>query len=83
MTAEEKERLINEQYEIIMQNENLLNDEDYKVIKCAEAKVQDREMPYDTVELIARRNGYRKAINDAQERIRELEEIEPEAVETE
>lgn len=57
-----------------------MKDEDYKVIKCAEAKVQGKTMPYDTNELFARRNDYRKAINDAQTRIEELKAVEPEEV---
>lgn len=72
MTQSEIQQLINEQESLILGNEAELRNEDYKVIKCAEAKVKDLPMPYDTDELIARRNGYRQAINDAQAEIERL-----------
>lgn len=43
-----------------------LKSEDYKIIKCAEAKLLDEEMPYDAESLIKERNKYRDEINALQ-----------------
>lgn len=83
MTKKEQFELIEAQKVIIMGAELELKAEDYKVVKCAEAKIKDAEMPYDVAELFARRDGYRKAINDAQAEIERLEAIEPEPDEEE
>ena len=40
-----------------------LYEQDYKVIKCAEAQLTDEEMPYNVVELVAARNDIRNEIN--------------------
>lgn len=37
---------------------------DWKVIKCYEAKLQDKAMPYDVDELLAKRTEVRKKINE-------------------
>jgi hypothetical protein len=41
----------------------LLNNEDYKVIKCYEAQLLQEEMPYDLQELLAQRKAWRDEIN--------------------
>lgn len=48
----------------------LLEKEDYKVIKCAEAMLMGEDMPYDTGELIAKRNEIRAEINALEEEIK-------------
>lgn len=80
MTKTEIQDLIDEQTAIILSNQDKLSSSDYKVIKCAEATIQDQPMPYDVNQLIAERKGYRKAINDASDEIERLERIEPEVL---
>jgi len=41
----------------------LLNNEDYKVIKCYEAQLLQEEMPYNLQELLAQRKAWRDEIN--------------------
>ena len=41
----------------------LLEQSDYKVIKCLEAKELEEEMPYDLQSLIAQRKAWREEIN--------------------
>lgn len=66
MEQMEIQTLINQYESTILDYQLKLKSEDYKIIKCAEAKVKDLEMPYDVDELISRRNNYRKLINEAQ-----------------
>lgn len=82
MTKTEIQDLIDAQTVIILINQDRLSSSDYKVIKCAEATIQDQPMPYDVNQLIAERKGYRNAINDAQIEIERLERIKPEETET-
>lgn len=42
----------------------LLAKSDYKVIKCMEAKLLGNELPYDIEEIAAKREEYRKQINE-------------------
>jgi hypothetical protein len=48
---------------------NLLSEEDYKIIKCSEAIVLNKEMPYDIEELVEKRDSYREEINVLQSQI--------------
>lgn len=41
-----------------------LEQEDYKIIKCAEAQLVNAEMPYDIQELVSSRNTKRARINE-------------------
>jgi hypothetical protein len=41
----------------------LLEDTDYKVIKCYEAQLGNEEMPYNLTELLAQRKAWRDEIN--------------------
>jgi hypothetical protein len=41
----------------------LLEDTDYKVIKCYEAQLGNEEMPYNLTELLAERKAWRDEIN--------------------
>jgi len=41
----------------------LLEDTDYKVIKCYEAQLGNEEMPYNLTELLAQRKAWRNEIN--------------------
>ena len=43
-----------------------LYEQDYKVIKCAEAQLTDEEMPYNVKELVEARNAIRDMINEIQ-----------------
>lgn len=54
----------------IKAKKSLLEKEDYKVIKCAEAMLMGEVMPYDTVELIAKRKAIREEINSLEEEIK-------------
>lgn len=47
---------------------------DYKIIKCYEAQLMDREMPYDINLLIQERDAWRASINEYEEQLRGLEE---------
>lgn len=42
----------------------LLTDTDYKIIKCYEASMLNREMPYDLEALVSERDAWRQEIND-------------------
>ncbi len=46
---------------------------DWKVVKCYEAKLQDKPLPYDIDELILERQKVRDQINDLQNQLAELE----------
>ena len=45
---------------------------DWKVIKCYEAKLQEKEMPYDLDSLMAERQAIRDQINELQSQLEEL-----------
>ena len=64
----------------IRANKAKLANEDYKIIKCAEAVIAayvaehpDVEMPYDVVELIANRKIARDTINATEVEVAEIE----------
>lgn len=42
----------------------LLAETDYKIIKCYEASMLNREMPYDLEALVSERDAWRQEIND-------------------
>lgn len=42
---------------------------DWKVVKCYEAKLQDKEMPYDVEKLMADRQAVRDEINKLQKEL--------------
>lgn len=46
---------------------------DWKVVKCYEAKLQNKEMPYDLEELMKLRQNARDEINSLQEQLKEIE----------
>lgn len=73
MEQTEIQTLINRYESTILDYQLKLKSEDYKIIKCAEAKVKDLDMPYDVDELISRRNDYRRLINEAQFEIEKLQ----------
>ena len=41
-----------------------LEETDYKIIKCYEASMLNREMPYDLEALVSERDAWRQEIND-------------------
>lgn len=47
---------------------------DYKVVKCMEASLQGKEMPYDVATLVSERQAVRDRINELQSQIAALEE---------
>ena len=47
---------------------------DWKVVKCYEAKLQDKPMPYDLEELMEERQKVRNRINELQEELEALNE---------
>jgi len=50
-----------------------LNESDYQVIKCLEAKELEEEMPYDLQSLIVQRKAWREEINALEFQISMLE----------
>ena len=46
---------------------------DWKVVKCYEAKLQEKSMPYDLDELMAERQKVRDKINELQEELEVME----------
>lgn len=46
---------------------------DWKVVKCYEAKLQEKSMPYDLDVLMAERQKVRDRINELQEELEEME----------
>ena len=53
--------------------EAALSNSDYKVIKCMEHQMLDKEMPYDVNELNENRQAIRDQINALEEEIAELQ----------
>ena len=53
--------------EEIQRLKDQLASEDYKIIKCMEAKLMKRSQPYDVAELTERRNSIRRRINELEE----------------
>ena len=45
---------------------------DYKVIKCMEAKLAGKELPYDVAELTEKRNAIRKEINALEAKVKAM-----------
>lgn len=46
---------------------------DWKVVKCYEAKLQDKPLPYDLDELMTARQNVRDQINELQAQLAELD----------
>ena len=46
---------------------------DYKIIKCYEAFMQQKPMPYNIEELCAKRDAWRTEINQLEEELKEYE----------
>ena len=46
---------------------------DWKVVKCYEAKLQDKPLPYDLDELMTARQNVRDQINELQSQLAELD----------
>jgi hypothetical protein len=56
-----------EQYEIALRKLAILDElkaDDYKIIKCYEAQLTGKPMPYDYIELIAKRDALRAEFED-------------------
>jgi hypothetical protein len=53
----------NEKLNTLNELKKLLQDTDYKVIKCYEAQLGNEEMPYNLQELLAQRKAWREEIN--------------------
>ena len=65
---ESQESNIQRQIDVL---ENSFGD-DYKIIKCYEAQLMNRPMPYDYETLIAERDAKRARINELQRQLEEL-----------
>ena len=78
MTQNEKDALIQEQREIILKSEAQLSSTDYIASKIAEGVATKEEY----ADKLAQRQQWRKDINDAKERIVELEATEIEVEES-
>ena len=50
-----------------------LSETDYKILKCSEASLQGKEMPYDLDVVVAERDGWRAQINELEEKLKTLE----------
>lgn len=75
---EEKEKLINDLTTEMLECESRLSSSasdigDWKVIKCYEASLQSKPMPYDIDDLMQKRQQMRNRINEIQEHLKELE----------
>lgn len=46
---------------------------DWKIVKCYEAKIAEKELPYNFEELTAARQEIRDEINELQQQLEELE----------
>lgn len=68
--VEQQESILQRQ---ITQLENSFGD-DYKIIKCYEAQLMNKPMPYDYETLIAERDAKRAQINELQAQLEELME---------
>jgi hypothetical protein len=51
----------------------LLQETDYKIIKCYEAFMRQQPLPYNLEELAAQRDSWRAEINQLEEELKELE----------
>lgn len=76
---QEREKLINDLTTEMMECESRLSSSasdigDWKVIKCYEASLQSKPMPYDIDNLMEKRQKMRNRINEIQEQLKELEE---------
>lgn len=78
MTQNEKDALIQEQREIILKSEAQLSSTDYIAAKIAEGVATKTEYK----DKLAQRQQWRKDINDANERIAEIEAVEVEIEES-
>lgn len=78
MTQQEKDALMQEQREIILKSEAQLSSTDYIASKIAEGVAAKEEY----ADKLAQRQQWRKDINDAEERIREIEAEEVEVEES-
>lgn len=76
MTEEERLKNIEHDtkyYEVTQQIDELkreLSTSDYKMIKCYEAKLKDKEYPYDFAEVISEREKIRVKINELEEELK-------------
>ena len=75
---DEKEKLINDLTTEMLECESRLSSSasdigDWKVIKCYEASLQSKPMPYDIDDLMEKRQQMRNRINEIQEQLKELE----------
>lgn len=51
-------------------------DDDYKIIKCYEAQLMNKPMPYNIEEVISERDARRARINELESQIKELQKDE-------
>jgi hypothetical protein len=51
---------------------NFLYDSDYKIIKCYEAFMRQKTLPYNLEELSAQRDAWRAEINELEEELKNL-----------
>ena len=75
---QEREKLINDLTTEMLECESRLSSSasdigDWKVIKCYEASLQSKPMPYDIDDLMQKRQQMRNRINEIQEQLKELE----------
>ena len=72
-----KEEMQQEIYNLIGQLSSTASDVgDWKVLKVYEARMEQKEDPYDFNELCAQRQAVRDRINELQEKIKELDAAE-------
>ena len=67
---EKQQEIINLQAHLASKNSEI---GDYKIIKCYEASLMGKEVPYDAKALIAERQTVRDKINALQEEIKAIE----------
>lgn len=50
-----------------------LSETDYKILKCSEASLLGKELPYDLDAVVSERDGWRAQINELEEKLKTLE----------
>lgn len=68
-------------YDALYDAQRKLDGTDYRILKCFEAFMTQKEMPYDIEALVAERDGWRDDVNAAQDKVDSLraeqDEVEP------
>jgi hypothetical protein len=67
-----KNNRLHEIKKILVKNRKMLEETDYKIIKCYEAFMRQQPLPYNLEELSAQRDSWRAEINQLEEELKAL-----------